>query len=478
MMVATIARKEFLCLLRDGRFRWIAVIMALLLLTSLWTGLSRYQSMRITQNAAQSTTDAQWVNQDDKNPHTAAHFGNYAFKEPGPLSFFDIGISSYVGSTIWLEAHKTNFAKNRPAQDNGGLSRFGDLTPAMILQLLIPLMLILFGFSAFAGERDAGTLRQLVSLGAGGSSLLWGKTLGVATAMAVIIVPCAVICGLASMLIGVGNSGELGIRGILLVGFYSLYFLTYLLLIMGVSAVASSAKSALVILIGFWAFASFIVPRVAADISKTLTPTPTYAAFYRQVKDTGRKGLEGAEGDVALPRTAHLAKVRKELFARYDVDTIEDLPVYWTGVSMQTIEERDYVINNLLMAELRNSFQVQQQQRDFVGFLSPALALSSISAALAGTSLVDQEKFVTSAHGYRIGMIRDMNNELINNASMNDALYIADSDTFSIVTPYQYEAPDVRASLAGMGYNIAMLIAWFVSALLFAVHSTRRLAVL
>ena len=98
-MITTIAKKEFVGLIRDGRFRWCAAIMIFLLLTSLWVGYSRYQSMNDTQLSAQTTTEEQWVNQDDKNPHTAAHFGNYAFKSPGPLSFFDNGISNFVGST-------------------------------------------------------------------------------------------------------------------------------------------------------------------------------------------------------------------------------------------------------------------------------------------------------------------------------------------------------------------------------------------
>ena len=477
-MITTIAKKEFVGLIRDGRFRWCAAIMIFLLLTSLWVGYNRYQSMNDTQLSAQTTTEKQWVNQDDKNPHTAAHFGNYAFKSPGPLSFFDNGISNFVGSTIWLEAHKTNFAKNRPAQDNGGLSRFGELTPAMTLQLLMPLMLILLGFSAFAGERDAGTLRQLVSLGVGGNTLLWGKLLGVLVTVSLILLPYIVICGFVLTFVEGTGSVELGVRGWLLCLAYSLYSLTYMFLIMGVSAAARTAKSALVILVGFWAFASFIIPRAATDISKVLTPTPGYAQFYKSVKDTSLSGLKGAEGDVALPSRAHLAKVRQSLFDQYDVDSVEDLPVYWTAVSMQTIEERDYIINDQLMEKLRQSFQIQHRQRDIVGFLSPVLALRSVSMALAGTSLVDQEEFIRSAHQYRINMIRDMNTELINNATMGDALYIAGSDTFSMVEPYRYTAPSMRESLAPLKHNIVISVLWFCLAWLFALTSTRRMAVL
>jgi len=344
--------------------------------------------------------------------------------------------------------------------------------------LLVPLMLILLGFSAFAGERDSGTLRQVVSLGAGGNKLLWGKLLGVTTALSLILLPYILICGLALSFIGEDSTGELGTRGWLLCLFYGLYIATYLLLTLGVSAIATNAKSALVILVGFWAFASFIIPRVASDVSKILTPTPSYAAFYKNVKDTGWNGLEGAEGDVALSRNAHLKKVRQGLFKEYGVNSIENLPVYWTGVSMQTVEERDYIINNKLMKELRQSFQVQQRQRDLVGFLSPVLALRSISMALAGTSLVDQEKFIQSAHDFRIDMIRDMNTELINNATMKDSLYVADSETFSMVEPYHYSPPLIDESLGQLTYNIVLVILWFVFTLIFALRSVHRLTVL
>ena len=145
---------------------------------------------------------------------------------------------------------------------------------------------------------------------------------------------------------------------------------------------------------------------------------------------------------------------------------------------MQTVEERDYIINNLLMDELRRSFREQQRQRDLVGFLSPVLALRTLSMALAGTGLVDQEKFLRSAHDYRISMIRNMNSELINNATMRDSLYIASSDTFSIVEPYRYAAPDLRESINGLSYNVILLILWFSFALVFALRSVRRLTVL
>src|SRR3546814_7292357 len=71
-MIRDIARKEFICLIRDGRFKWAIVIMLLLLMTSFLTGYQRYQSLHSIQEASQARDNEQWLSQDKKNPHTAA----------------------------------------------------------------------------------------------------------------------------------------------------------------------------------------------------------------------------------------------------------------------------------------------------------------------------------------------------------------------------------------------------------------------
>ena len=100
----------------------------------------------------------QWLNQTKKNPHSAAHYGVYAFKPKSPLAIVDTGIDPYMGVAVWLEAHKQNEFKYRPAQDRTAVQRFGEMTAPRSLQVLVPLFIVLMTFSAFAGEREQGTL--------------------------------------------------------------------------------------------------------------------------------------------------------------------------------------------------------------------------------------------------------------------------------------------------------------------------------
>lgn len=96
-MITTIACKEMTEMLRDGRFRWSAAITAGLLLGAFALGWQHYREVRQQHEAARRATRAQWLNQGEKNPHSAAHYGVYAFKPKMPLSLVDRGVDPYVG---------------------------------------------------------------------------------------------------------------------------------------------------------------------------------------------------------------------------------------------------------------------------------------------------------------------------------------------------------------------------------------------
>lgn len=179
-MLIRIARKEIVEMVRDGRFRFAGGMVFLLLSCALLLGWQHYREVSAQQQAAQLATRHQWLNQGKKNPHSAAHYGIYAFKPKIPLSLLDRGTDPYTGVAVWLEAHKQNQFQYRPAQDATAVQRFGELSGAMVLQVLVPLLIVLLAFSSLAGEREAGTLRQLMSLGVRPSVLLRGKALGVA----------------------------------------------------------------------------------------------------------------------------------------------------------------------------------------------------------------------------------------------------------------------------------------------------------
>ena len=62
-MIRTIAYKEFLEMVRDGRVQWTAGIVFALLLTALAVGWSHYEEISAQRELAQSTVRDQWLSQ-------------------------------------------------------------------------------------------------------------------------------------------------------------------------------------------------------------------------------------------------------------------------------------------------------------------------------------------------------------------------------------------------------------------------------
>ncbi len=176
MIALQVARRDLLEMSRDGRLRWAVGVLLLLLAVSVCVGWTRSTQAAALRRAATDVQHEAWLEKGAMHPHMAAHYGMFLFKPVPPLAAVDRGIDDYVGSFVFLEAHKQNLFAGRPAADAPPGARFGELTAAAALQVLVPLVILLLTFSTFAGEREQGTLRQTLATGVRGWELVLGKT--------------------------------------------------------------------------------------------------------------------------------------------------------------------------------------------------------------------------------------------------------------------------------------------------------------
>jgi ABC-2 type transport system permease protein len=476
-MIIAIARKEFAEIVRDGRFKWTAAIMVLLLFTAMMAGYQKYSSAVRVQQAAQGGTNEQWLDQGDKNPHSAAHYGNYAFKPAGPLSYFDNGISSFTGTAVFMEAHRQNFAIGRPASDQSAIARFGDLSGAMILQLLLPLLIIFLGFTAFSGERESGTLRQVMSMGVTNRQLLYGKAMGVGAAVLIVVVPCLLVGAFAlSTAQSVDHAEGVGTRIGLLSLAYLMYAGIFLFLTLAVSALTNHARTTLMVLVGFWAFTGFLAPKAAGEISKLTNPTPAFGKWMADMRAHQLRGFDGT------PPFVKFRAYTKELFEEHGVDKVADLPMYFVAVRLQKLEEYDYPVFDQHFGMIRTAYTDQRRVQDKLGVVAPTLPLRSISMALSGTDLIQHVKFMQDAETYRRNMVVKMNDYLskaaVNlNSSFSSSNYmVADEEVFAIVPPFEFESTGVGATIAEHRGNFIMLAFWLAATIGLAVIAVNRLS--
>ena len=465
-MIKHIARKEFTDVVRDGRFRWCAALVGALLLVSLGHGWVQARRSQAELAAAQAVARDHWESQGEKNPHSAAHYGIYAFKPRLALSFVDDGVDPYTGTSVWLEAHRQNDFFLRPAQDATAAQRIGALTAAQVLQHLVPLLIILLTFGALAGEREQGTLRQLLATGVGRSDLAVGKALGVAGALALLLVPAAVAGAAAIVVSSPGPAASALARGAVLTGIYLAYFAAFVGLSLAVSARVRSARNALVVLLAVWVVNGLVAPRAAVDLSKWLHPTPSALEFARTLQDEMAAGVEGIE----RPDRAALTG---RLLAEHGVERVEDLPLNEVGVYLQESEEFGNRIFDRNYGALWDAFERQGLVHEALAVAAPLLAVRALSMGLAGTDVEQHRHFATAAETYRRDLMRRMNGDLAENSRTGE-LYTAGPELWEQTPPLRYDAPTLGWVLNNRLLSLLVLAAWLAGAVLAAAAGVQR----
>jgi ABC-2 type transport system permease protein len=465
-MISRIARKEMTEMLRDGRFRLLAGMVLAIAALSLAAGWKNYAELSRQHALAQEQTRGQWLNQEKKNPHSAAHYGMYAFKPKSQLAMIDTGIDPYMGVAVWLEAHKQNDFKFRPAQDRTAVQRFGEMTGAEVLQLLLPLFIVLMTFAAFAGEREQGTLRQLLSLGVSPQNLALGKAMGVAAALALVIVPATVLA-----LIALALSSENGLiagdpwRSVLMGAVYLTYFALLIALSLAISARARSSRLALVALLAFWFMNSLVASRAASDLAGWLYPTPS-AIEFQTAMDADLTNEEEMR--------IRLDKRRAEVLRQYNVDNIDALPIAFSGVSMQEGEEHGNEVFDKHFGRLFDRYEQQNRVYQLGSVVAPLLSVRALSMGLAGTDFQQHRHFAAAAELYRRDIQRLMNGDIAANQKKGQ-VYLADRTLWEQVPEFEYTAPATGWVLSHYTTSIGALLVWTIAALMFMSRSAAAL---
>lgn len=467
--VLTIAAKELRESLRDGRFRLLAGGILILLAAALVTGWVETRAARLEIATAREADVETWEGQGPRNPHSAAHFGHFAFKPRPAVSFLDRGVDAYLGRAVWLEAHWQDPFALRPAEDRTAVQRFGELTAAFTLQVLAPLLCVVLGFSAFAGERERGTLRQLASLGLEARTLALGKAAGLGAALALVLLPAVVLAGLLAALASPGE-GLAAFAGSLLV--YGLYFATLLALVLAVSAWASRARVALVVLLGFWLSSTVLVPRLVADGAERLEPVPTPRAFFEALAEDEERGMEG-QGTREERRKA----LEERVLAQYGVETLDELPVNFAGLSLQASEEHSNLVYDEHYGELWRKYLAHERLHQWGAALSPTLAVRSLSMALAGTDVARHLHFAEAAERHRRELVKFLNDDMASHAGEAGFGYLADESLWAEAPAFSYRPPGTGEALARQGPAFGWLLVWFVGSGGLAASAVGRLQV-
>ena len=456
-MFLRIAQKEMLSAFRDRRVRILGTILWMLLLVETLGGYINYQLQQEEVQRAQAEKRRQWLNQDPKHPHIAAHFGTFAFKPKSVLSLMDYGLDAYAGTSVYLEAHRQHDFLFRPAQDYPSMIRFGELSIALVLQLLMPLLIIFLCFTSFTQEREDGTLRLLLSQGVTMRQLAFGKIAGYCALLALLVLPLLFVAG-ASLALGsdVTLTNDIVWRMLGLLLGYALYFFVFVALAVTVSLLSNSSRTALLVLLGVWILSTIIIPKTAANLGDDLHPLPSAHAFRNTIDEEIKNGIDGHNA-----RDQRLARFQKELLAKYHVDTITALPINYEGEVMKYGEAYSSEVYNRHFARLQQTLQKQNAISAVSSLFNPYLAVRNLSMGLSATDLPTVVAFQRAAEKYRMDFVQKMNTDMALHSKMGEFnTYKGDKQLWESVPDFHFQPSPVSSLLVVYRLEIISLLLW------------------
>lgn len=461
--------KETKELVRDGRVRFSFFIVILMLGMSVWISAKQYQN--INQQYAEATEDERtnWDNQGEKNPHSAAHFGTYAFKPKYPLSLIDRGVDKYAGTSIFLEAHNRNEAQFSAASDQTGLARFGDLTPDFILLFIIPLLIILWGYNSFTKEREMGTLTLLKSQGVSIPKWILGKW--TALFLPIFMVTFILLLTAGIVLSSLDNFGEFEWSSLLwMFVVYIVYYIIFINLVLFISSKIKKSGISLVLSLSVWILACLAAPKAASNIAESEYPYPTRQEFATNVLKDKRQGLDGHN-----PWSKEAQLLREKVLKEYKVDSLHKLPFNFDAYRMQKGEEHEARVYFKHYNYLKEQYANQSKIYRNLAILSPYLPTRFLSMSIAHTDYGTHWNFADAAENYRIATQKFLNDNFANNSSYGNWGYKADAGFWKELPTFEYDPPEIGAILDQNSSNLWILGAWLIGTFSLLFFTTKKI---
>jgi len=369
------------------------------------SGIKNHNTQNTIRLEHQNKARQSWEANPDKHPHRMAHFGTYAFRIHPPLGIFDYGIESFTGNTVFLEAHRQNSVNFSEATFSTGTLRFGELSLALLLQLVVPLILFFVGFSSIAADKQNGTLKMLLSQGATWKEMLFGKSLGLFAIAMLFFVPILLIVIFALLTSADQTLHDFRLLRLLFIG---MGYLAFLFVVSSftviISAGSNTPKNALLRLLGIWLVLVVLLPKSAQTIGNYWFPTPSKLAFQSGIEKEVIK-----KGDSHNPDDPHYNNLRDSVLTVHNVSKVTDLPFNYGGFVMREGEKITSTLYKKHHARLISIYKRQNNVSRFSSFINPFTAIKQLSMTMSGTDFSSYIDFQNKADDYRYVLAQTMN---------------------------------------------------------------------
>jgi ABC-type transport system involved in multi-copper enzyme maturation permease subunit len=410
-MLKDIIKKEILETITSAKFVFTFLLCAILILLSIYTGVSNYRADQKEFSAAVALNKK---NLETQPSYLAlAGLGTKINRAPQVLSSIANGVDEAIGRVATVNvAYDPNLVDSK-YESNPIFSIFGALDLAFIVKIILSLFAILFTYDAIVGEKERGTLKLTLSNRVPRDLLILGKVIGGFISLLIpLIIPLILSMLILLVYPNISLAGQDWLRLLLMFLMFLLYLSVFFMLGLLVSSRTSKSSTSFLVLLFIWVTFVTIIPKLSILTAARLYPIPSVHeitakkdTFLQQVQGEASKGVTNWSKENP-PKPGEDIKIWQEKYKKF-------LEAYQQELTAKIDE------NN---AALEREYQAKKQSQERLAInlsrISPASALTFSTMSLARTGLDEHERFLASLRAYKPIFSRWLNSKMMKSLNL------------------------------------------------------------
>lgn len=266
-----ILKKELRDFLFNPRYLISFSVVAALILLSVYTGYSAYQSEIQNADAAEALSM-----QEARENHTYQFISLDLNRRPSLLSIFDFGLNSVIAREGHVETNDSQPAqvRNSRSEESPVFALFRELDLTQTVSYVVTLLSILFAHSLVSGEKERGTLKLLSTYPISRSSIITAKFLGAFIPLALLLFIPLMISVLGLMFFaGINFTASQWVSLGLIFIANLLCILVFFSMALAASCLTRSSFMSLLVCLVFWVLSVAVIPKAAAQLAQNISPS-------------------------------------------------------------------------------------------------------------------------------------------------------------------------------------------------------------
>ena len=392
-MFITLIQKELRSIILSPKFVGTFAVCSVLILLSLFTGISEYKTM-----VSRYEANSQLVDQELRQSTSWGRMHTKVYRAPDPMQIFVSGLDYDIGRWSGVSGEKGAKLKNSAYSDDPIYAIFRFIDFAFIVQFVLTLFAVLFTFNAINGEREDGTLKLVFSNSVSGAQYLTAKAIGSWLGL-VIPISIPILLGLLLILFyGIPLTIDHWLRIGLFLSLSLLLFTCFIFLGVFISSLTKRSAVSFLAALVVWVVFIMIVPRTGVMAAGNIIKVPRVAEIDGQIsgfsKERWEEFYQGSEErweDSQNNSSDDDAFDDETLWAR--METEDSL--------RKEIEKEIDQYGLRLREDLRQRKAAQEKLAFVLSRFSPASAYQLGAMTLAGTDIRVKNRYEDAINEYR-----------------------------------------------------------------------------